>query len=81
MVEQIIKTLTWHGQSLPVYECRNSRGQPCSHPHIRIADMPQDLRRAIEHWATKIRAEPMLQPPPGCAYSLTDFEAFCRYDH
>lgn len=80
MQEQVVKTLRWHGQVLPVCEYRNSRGQACSNRYIRIADMPQDLRRAIEHWATKIRAEAMLLPPPGCAYSVEDFEAFTTYD-
>ena len=74
-----INTITWRGQSLPVYVHLNSHKQPCILPHVRIADMPQDLRREIEFWASKIRAEPLPIPPPGCAYSLADYKDFAAW--
>ena len=79
MQEQIVKTLIWNGRSLPVFVVLNSHKQPCILPHVRIADMPQDLRRAIEFWATTIRAERIRMPPPGCAFNLDDYEAFAAW--
>lgn len=79
ILEKQIQTITWRGLPLPVYVHLNSHGQPCSVPNVRIEDMPQGLRRDIEFWATKIRAEPMLMPPPACPYNLDDFESFAAW--
>ncbi len=70
-----ITSTTWRGLSLPVFVALNCHQQPYILPHVRIVDMPQDLRRHMEFWATSIRSEPMRMPPPGCAYDLDDFEA------
>ena len=57
-----ITSTTWRGLSLPVLVALNCHQQPYILPHVRIVDMPQDLRRHIEFWATSIRSEPMPKP-------------------